>query len=131
MQEWKDLMFGILSEEASKVQAELDHASKTGASWQQQSAGNHHTVSIAVCKACCTRCSPLTVASARCAEVVAQVASMKPELKAHPLGLPQVKMSELESGWLVDALQQRFPEPGVSHDSIFAAEHSPFVHPKP
>ena len=39
-------MNGILSEEASKVQAELDHASKTTASWQQHSSGIYSTVSM-------------------------------------------------------------------------------------
>lgn len=39
MQEWKGLMSGILSEEANKMQADLDHASITVAAWQQQSAG--------------------------------------------------------------------------------------------
>ena len=39
-------MNGILSEEASKVQAELDHASKTVAAWQQHSSGAHNAVSM-------------------------------------------------------------------------------------
>ena len=39
-------MNGILSEEASKVQADLDHASKTAAAWQQHSSGTHSTVSM-------------------------------------------------------------------------------------
>ena len=34
------------------------------------------------------------------------------ELNAHPLGLRQLEMPQLESGWLVDAVQQRFPEIG-------------------
>lgn len=55
--------------------------------------------------------------SAWCAETIAQVRdglSGNPELKSHPLAFPQVKVSELQSGWLVDALQDRFPQAGVS-----------------
>ena len=47
--------------------------------------------------------------------------SSKPELKAHPLGLPQVNLSKLQSGWLVDALQERFPQAGVFHYFILVA----------
>lgn len=59
-----------------------------------------------------------------CADAIAQARdglSSKPELKAHPLGLPRVKVSDLQSGWLIDALQERFPQAGVSHDFIFLA----------
>ena len=41
-QEWKSLMGEILSEEANKIQAELEHASNTMKAWQDQSAGTHH-----------------------------------------------------------------------------------------
>lgn len=74
-----------------------------------------------------TRSPAFTAATAWCAEAIAQVRddlSSKPELKAHPLGLPQIKVSELQSGWLVDALQERFPQAGVYLDFIsLAAEH--------
>ncbi|DBA70829.1 TPA: hypothetical protein ACH3X2_011713 [Trebouxia sp. C0005] len=90
-QEWKGLMTGILSEEASKIQAELDHASRTVSSWQlQQSAG--------------------------AAESHAQSQSKSDQhtdLKAHPLSLPQFEMPQLESGWLVEAVQQCFPNIGA------------------
>lgn len=34
------------------------------------------------------------------------------QLSAHPLSLRQLEMPQLESGWLVDAVHQRFPEIG-------------------
>ncbi|KAL3142220.1 hypothetical protein ABBQ38_002568 [Trebouxia sp. C0009 RCD-2024] len=87
-QEWKGLMSGILSEEASKLQAELDHASRAAAAWQQQSS-----------------------------EVLAQIQdgiSSRPNLNSHPLGLPSMKLPELQSGWLADAIQERWAEAGSS-----------------
>lgn len=90
-QEWKGLMTGILSKEASKIQAELDHASRTVSSWpRQQPAG--------------------------AAEVDAQSqgkSDQHTDLKAHLLSLPQFEMPQLESGWLVEAVQQRFPNIGA------------------
>lgn len=64
----------------------------------------------------CYKESALTAATAWCVETIAQVRdglSSEPELKSHPLGLSRVKVSELQSGWLVDALQERFPQAGV------------------
>lgn len=53
-----------------------------------------------------------------CTEMISQVRESSREtrdgLKAHPLSLPQIKVSELESGWLVDAFNQRFPDIGGS-----------------
>ena len=71
-----------------------------------------------------TRPPAFTAATTWCAEAIAQVRdgfSSKPGLRAHPLGLPQMKVSELQSGWLVDALQERFPQAGVSLDLITLA----------
>ncbi|KAL0022946.1 hypothetical protein WJX77_010571 [Trebouxia sp. C0004] len=90
-QEWKGLMTGILSKEASKIQAELDHASRTVSSWQQQQ-------------------------STGAADSVAQSQGKSDQhtgLKAHPLSLSQFEMPQLESGWLVEAVQQRFPNIGA------------------
>lgn len=123
-------MNGILSEEASKVQADLDHASKAAAAWQQQSSGAHDTVSApSAPAACCTSyqtSSPFAMATVWCAtaEVVAQIRegiSSKPDLRAHPLGLPPIKLPELQSGWLADALHQRLAEAGGSHTFTAAA----------
>ncbi|KAL0044163.1 hypothetical protein WJX82_001970 [Trebouxia sp. C0006] len=90
-QEWKGLMTGILSKEASKMQAELDHASRTVSSWQQHK-------------------------PAGAAQSDAQPhgkSHQHSDLEAHPLSLPQFEMPQLESGWLVEAVQQRFPNIGA------------------
>ena len=122
MQEWKGLMSGILSEEASKVQTELDHASKTLAVWQQQSSGACSAFQMHILY-CFTSmqlsdrfCSSMGFSAGT--EMISQVRDSSSEkrdgLKAHPLSLPQIKVSELESGWLVDAFHQRFPDIGGS-----------------
>ncbi|KAL0022537.1 hypothetical protein WJX79_010443 [Trebouxia sp. C0005] len=87
-QEWKGLMTGILSEEASKIQAELDHASRTVSSWQLQQSAESHAQSQSK-------------------------SDQHTDLKAHPLSLPQFEMPQLESGWLVEAVQQCFPNIGA------------------
>ena len=43
VQEWKGLMNGILSEEASKLQADFENASARVADWRQQAAGTYAT----------------------------------------------------------------------------------------
>ncbi len=45
------------------------------------------------------------------------------ELKAHPLSFPKFEAPELESGWLVDAVHQRFPELGGSSVSVLLISH--------
>lgn len=52
------------------------------------------------------------------------------QLSAHPLSLRQLEMPQLESGWLVHAVQQRFPEigqhtagPGVPGNNMLYIYH--------
>ena len=49
LQEWKGLMTGILSKEASKIQAELDHASRTVSSWPRQQPAGADTLQASSC----------------------------------------------------------------------------------
>ncbi len=118
LQEWKGLMTGILSKEASKIQAELDHASRTVSSWQQQQSAGADTSQANSCM-----CLYMFAANhisgdtelAGAAESDAQSqgkSDQHTDLKAHPLSLPQFEMPQLESGWLVEAVQRRFPNIG-------------------
>lgn len=111
-------MTGILSEEASKIQAELDHASRTVSSWQLQQSAGANTSQANSCL-----CFYMVAANhasgdtelAGAAESHAQSQSKSDQhtdLKAHPLSLPQFEMPQLESGWLVEAVQQCFPNIG-------------------
>ncbi len=111
-------MTGILSEEASKIQAELDHASRTISSWQQQQSAGADMSQANSCQ-----CRYMVAANyitgdtelAGAAESDAQSqgkSDQHTDLKAHPLSLPQFEMPQLESGWLVEAVQQRFPNIG-------------------
>lgn len=97
LEEWKCLMNGILSQEAGKLQADFDNASARVADWRQQAADflpSGDNTSHADASA---------------------------EVSAHPLSLPrldslpQFTMPQLESGWLVDAVQQRFPDVGAAN----------------
>ncbi len=116
LQEWKGLMTGILSEEASKIQAELDHASRTVSSWQQQQSAG---AGISQANSCLYTFAANHISGdtelAGAAESDAQSpgrSDQHTDLTAYPLSLPQFEMPQLESGWLVEAVQQRFPNIG-------------------
>ncbi len=116
LQEWKGLMTGILSEETSKIQAELDHASRTVSSWQQQQpagAGISQANSCLYMFAATHISGNTELAGAAESDAQSQDKSdQHTDLKAYPLSLPQSEMPQLESGWLVEAVQQRFPNIG-------------------
>ena len=111
-------MTGILSKEASKMQAELDHASRTVSSWQQQKSAGADLPQPDFClylyKFSANHISGDTeVAGAAESDAQPQGKSdQHSDLEAHPLSLPQIEMPQLESGWLVEAVQQRFPNIG-------------------
>jgi len=103
------------------MQAELDHASRTVSSWQQQQPAGADTSQANLCL-----CLYMFAANhnsgdtelAGAAESDAQThgrSDQHSDLKAYPLSLPQFEMPQLESGWLVEAVQQRFPNIGQTY----------------
>ena len=130
LQEWKGIMTGILSKEASKMQAELDHASRTVSSWQQHKPAGADSSQPNSCL-CLYMFSAKHISGdtelAGAAQSDAQPhgkSHQHSDLEAHPLSLPQFEMPQLESGWLVEAVQQRFPNIGQTCSGFIA---SPFL----
>ena len=124
-------MTGILSKEASKMQAELDHASRTVSSWQQHKPAGADSSQPNSCL-CLYMFSANHISGdtefAGAAQSDAQPQGKHhhhSDLEAHPLSLPQFEMPQLESGWLVEAVQQRFPN--IGQTCLDSLHHQSFV----